>query len=401
MPIYAYEALNGAGKSKRGIIDAESPRAARVKLRGQGIYPTQIREEIIRPRGLPGLFAPVRAKEVVQVSRQLATLVEAGIPLASALSALVEQLAHPVLGKVLAQVRESIREGSSFADALALHPQVFSGLFIGLVRAGEVSGNLGPTLARWADFSEHQMGLRQRLRAAMVYPVFMFFIGLGVLFFLLSFVVPTVTRIFADLGQALPLPTVLLIAVSGFLSRFWWVLGGSLAVILLFLRRALKQESGAEAWDRLKLRIPLWGSLHRKGVISRWSRTLSTLLRGGLPLLQAWDTSQGVVGNRLLSQALAQARESIREGQEITLSLKKSPLFPAMVLEMLSAGEKSGDVAGMLDKVAGILENEVEIDLGSLMSLLEPVMILIMGIGVGFVALSILLPILQMSQIVR
>jgi general secretion pathway protein F len=404
LPIFEYQALDGAGKAIRGIIDADSARTARAKLRGQGVYPTEIREEdVATAQRFPSFnpFGRVRAKDLALVSRQLATLMEAGIPLISSLSALIEQLGNPVLRKIITQIRERVREGSSFADALALHPQVFSNLFIGMVRAGEVSGTLVLTLGRWADFNEHQVALRQRIRAALTYPVFMFVIGLGVLFFLMTFVVPTVTKIFSDLGQALPLPTMILISVSNFMSRFWWVLVGGFIAMALWLRRILRSEAGALAWDRLKLKIPLAGNLHRKMAISRWSRTLGTLLSGGLPLLQALEISQGVVENRLLSQALAEARESIRGGEEMALSLKQSALFPSAVLEMVSVGEKSGELGKMLEKVALTLENEAEADLRSLVSLLEPVMILIMGVGVGFIALSVLLPILEMSQIVR
>jgi len=408
VPIFEYEALNGAGRPIRGIIDAESARTARTKLRGQGVYPTEIREESVATAQSVSsfnlsfnLFGRVRAKDLALASRQLATLMEAGIPLDSSLSALIEQLGHPALRKIITQIRERVREGSSLADALSLHPQVFSSLFIGMVRAGEMSGTLALTLGRWADFSEHQVALRQRIRAALTYPIFMFVIGLGVLFFLMTFVVPTVTKIFSDLGQALPLPTLLLISLSNFMSRFWWALVSIIIVLGLWLRRTLRTESGALIWDRLKLKLPLAGNLHRKLAVSRWSRTLGTLLHGGLPLLQAMETSQGVVGNRLLSQALAQARESIREGEEMTQSLRQSALFPSMVLEMVSVGEKSGELAKMLEKAALILENEVETDLRSMMSLLEPVMILIMGVAVGFIALSILLPILEMSQIVH
>jgi general secretion pathway protein F len=235
----------------------------------------------------------------------------------------------------------------------------------------------------------------------LIYPAFMFVIGLGVLFFLMAFVVPTVTKIFSDLGQALPLPTVLLITISHFLSRFWWATVGGVLIIALWLKRYLDSESGAQVWDRLKWKLPLAGGLHRKSAIARWSRTLGTLLHGGLPLLQALEISQGVTGNRLLAQALAKARERIREGEEMTFALKQSTLFPSMVLEMIAVGEKSGEMGKMLEKVALNLEDEVEAELRSLMSLLEPLMILAMGVGVGFIALSILLPILEMSQVVR
>ncbi|MCX5906483.1 MAG: type II secretion system F family protein [Deltaproteobacteria bacterium] len=398
MPIFFYEALNGAGKAIRGIIDAESVRTARVKLKGQGFYPTRIQEEgTAEARQAPGLFLfrRVKAKEMALASRQLATLLEAGIPLVSSLSALIEQLPNPILKKVLTQIRERVREGSSFADALALHPSIFSSLFVGMVRSGEMSGTLAVTLSRWADFSEHQVALRDRMRAALTYPVFMFIIGLGVLLFLMTFVVPTVTKIFADLGRALPLPTQILISTSSLLSRFWWAFIGGIVLVCFWLRKILRSESGAMAWDRLKLKLPLAGALHRKLVITRWSRTLGTLF------LQAMKSSREVVGNRLIAEALTQVQEHIREGAEMAFSLKKSGLFPSVVLEMVAVGERSGVLGKMLEKVAQSLENEVETDLRSLVSLLEPTMILVMGVGVGFIALSILLPILEMSQIVR
>jgi general secretion pathway protein F len=408
LPIFEYEALDSAGKSVQGIIDAESARTARTKLRGQGFYPTEIREEAMATEERASslnifsfLFGRIKARDLALSSRQLATLMEAGIPLTSSLSALIEQLGHPLLRKTFTQIRERVREGSSLADVLSLHPRVFSPLFIGMVRAGEVSGTLALTLSRWADFSEHQVALRQKTRAAMTYPIFMFVIGVGVLIFLMTFVVPTVTKIFSDVGQSLPLPTVILISVSGFLNRFWWALLGGFIIFGLWLRRYVRSESGALVWDRLKLKLPVVGDIHRQLVISRWSRTLGTLLHGGLPLLQALEISQGVVANRLLSKALSQAREKIREGEELAFTLKQSTLFPSLVLEMVSVGEKSGELGKMLEKVAVILENEVEAALQSRMSLLEPIMILIMGVAVGFIALSVLLPIMEMSQIVR
>lgn len=403
MPIFEYEALSGAGKPLRGMIDADSARGARAKLRGQGIYPIDVREEnAAGPRSSSlGLFRGVKAKELALASRQLATLMEAGIPLISSLSALIEQLGNPVLRKVLAQVRERVREGGSLADSLSLHPQLFAPLFVGMVRVGEVSGTLDRTLGRWADFSEHQVALRQRTRAALMYPAFMFIIGLGVLFFLLAFVVPTVTKIFSDLRQALPLPTVILISLSHFLSQFWWVMAGGILILGFWWRRFLKSEGGGRFWDRIKLKLPLAGNLHRKMAISRWSQTMGTLLESGLPLLQALEIAQGVVGNRLFEEALGKAREKIREGEEMAPSLRESGFFPSVLLEMVAVGEKSGDLGKMLEKVALTLENEAEAELRGLISLLEPSMILIMGVGVGFIALSILLPILEMSQAIR
>jgi general secretion pathway protein F len=404
LPVFEYEGLSNSGKALRGIIDAESVRTARSKLRSQGVYPTEIREEMAAAAHGGAsfrLFSGVPPKELARAFRQLATLVGAGIPLVSSFSALIDQTGHPILGKVLTRVRESVREGGSLADALAAHPRVFPPILVGLVRAGEVSGALALTLSRWADFSEHQVALRQRVRAALTYPIFMFIIGVGVLFFLMTFVVPTVTGVFSDLGQSLPWPTLILMAVSDFLSRFWWALAAAFALFALWGRKFLRSEKGGLFWDRLKMKVPLARELHRKLAVSRWSRTLGTLLSGGLPLLQALEYSQGVAGNRLFSQAIGQARERVREGEEMALSLKSSGLFPSVVLEMVAVGEKSGELSPMLEKVASSLENEAESDLRGLIALLEPLMILIMGVGVGFIALSILLPILEMSQMIR
>lgn len=404
MAVFEYEALNNSGKSIRGIVDAESARMARGKLRGQGLYPTRIEEEgIAKADRVPSLSfgGRVRAKDLALASRQLSTLVEAGIPLVSSLSALIEQLSNPALKKVFTQVRERVREGSSFADALSLHPRIFPNLFIGMVRSGELSGALSFTLTRWADLSEHQVALRERIRAALTYPIFMFIIGIAVLLFLMTFVVPSVTKIFSDLGQALPLPTQILIAVSSFLGRFWWALLVGTILLAWGLRKIFRSEAGALAWDRLKLRIPLAGSFYRKLGISRWARTLGTLLSGGLPLLQAMGASQGLVGNRLIAHGLEEAREKVREGAEMAFSLRQTGFFPPVVLEMVAVGEKSGALGTMLEKVAQSLENEVESDLRALIALLEPVMILLMGVGVGFIALAILLPILEMSRIIR
>lgn len=404
MAVYEYEALNQAGKTIRGIVDAESARTARGKLRGQGLYPTRIQEEgMTKAQTSPALSfgGRVRAKDLALASRQLSTLVEAGIPLVPSLSALIEQIGKPALKKVFTQVRERVREGSSFADALSLHPRLFPNLFIGMVRSGEMSGTLSFSLTRWADLSEHQVALRERIRAALTYPVFMFIIAIAVLLFLMTFVVPSVTKIFSDLGQALPLPTQILIAVSGFLGRFWLALLVGAILLAWSVRRVLESEAGALAWDRLKLRLPIAGGFYRKIGISRWARTLGTLLGGGLPLLQAMGACQDLVGNRLIARALEEARQKVREGAEMAFSLRQSGFFPPVVLEMVAVGEKSGTLGSMLEKVAQSLENEVESDLRALIALLEPVMILLMGVGVGFIALAILLPILDMSQVIR
>ena len=404
MPIFEYQALNAAGKFIRGVIDADTPRIARSKLREEGIHPIELHEESqssVQGGFLFRFFRRISSKDLALASRQLATLTEAGIPLMPSLSALVEQLGNPELKKIFIQVREMVSEGRSFADALSIYPSVFPKIFIGLVRSGEMSGTLGPTLGNWADLSEQQVALHQRIRAAMAYPVFMFFIGVLVIFALMAFVVPSVTQIFTEFGRALPLPTRILIFLSQFMSRYWWALLGGSLIIFIWLRRKTQREPGSLILDRLKMKIPLAGNLHKKLAISRWSRTLETLLNAGIPLYQALEISQGVVGNRIFSQAIATVRERIQEGETMTYALREIGLFPPMVLEMAAVGEKTGELGKMLGKTAQTFEREVETDLRSLISLLEPMMILIMGLGVGFIAVSILLPILELSQVIR
>jgi general secretion pathway protein F len=404
MPIFEYQALNAAGKFIRGVIDADTPRIARSKLREEGIHPIELHEESrssVQGGFLFRFFGRIGSKDLALASRQLATLTEAGIPLTPSLSALIEQLGNPELRKIFIQVREKVSEGNSFAEALGLYPSVFPKIFIGLVRSGEMSGALGPTLGNWADLSEQQVALHQRIRAAMAYPVFMFFIGVIVIFALMAFVVPSVTQIFTEFGRALPLPTRILIFLSQFLSRYWWALLGGALIIFIWLRKITQREPGSLILDRVKMGIPLAGNLHKKLAISRWSRTLETLLQAGIPLYQAIEISQGVIGNRIFSRAIATVRERIREGETMTQSLRESGLFPPMVLEMTAVGEKSGELGKMLGKTAQTFEREVETHLRSLISLLEPMMILIMGLGVGFIAVSILLPILELSQVIR
>jgi len=404
MPIFEYQALNAAGNFIRGVITADTPRVARSKLREEGIHPIELHEE--SQSSIPGrsplrLWGGIGAKNLALASRQLATLTEAGIPLIPSLSALIEQLGNSELKRIFIQVREKVAEGNSLADALGIYSSVFSKIFIGLVRSGEMSGTLGPALGNWADLAEQQVALHQRIRAAMAYPVFMFFVGAAVIFALLAFVVPTVTQIFAEFGRALPLPTRILIFLSQFMHRYWWALLAGGLLVFIWVRSKARRESGSWILDRLKMKIPLAGNLHKKLAISRWSRTLETLLDGGIPLYQALEISQGVIGNRIFSQAIAAARERVREGESLTQSLRESRLFPPMVLEMTAVGEKSGGLGKMLGKIAQTFEREVETDLRSLISLLEPMMILIMGLGVGFIAVSILLPILELSQVIR
>ncbi len=412
MPVFEYQAYDAAGRVRRGSLDADSARAARGKLKAQGLYLTGLAEAAAQGVGAAGggllgrlrgvsLFQRLGQAELAAAVRQLSTLLSAGLPLVGALSALLDQVDNAVLKRVLGDVKDKVTEGVSLADALSRHPKVFPDLFTSMVAAGEASGALEVVLQRLADFMEGRVRLANKVRATLAYPVFMVVVGSGVLFFLLTFVVPMVTSVFEDTGQVLPLSTRLLMAISALLSRFWWLLLLLGVGAALGLRRYVKTPSGRLLYDRLRLRAPLMGDLTRKLIVARFSRTLGTLLRAGLPMLRALDISKTVAGNVVFVAAIEAARDTVGEGEDLATPLRRSGVFPPLVIHMVAAGEHSGQLETMLLKVADSYENDVETTVASLTSLLEPVMILGMGLVVGFIVLAILLPIFEMSNIVR
>ena len=378
---------------------------ARTKLRTQQIFPVDIREEIsktqVAEEPLAKLFVRVRVQDISILTRQLATLLEAGTPLVSALDAIIEQTDNHAVKKIISQVREEIKEGRSFADALDKHRKVFSDLYVNMIRAGEESGALEGVLLRLADFTENQILLKNRIRAALAYPIIMTIIGAGVMIFLLTFVIPTVTQVFAEMGQTLPLPTRILMAISNLFKGYWWLIIIGLIFLIVGLRRYLQTPKGALRWDRVKLRLPLFGGIILRGAVARFARTLATLLQGGLPILNSLEIVKTVVNNQLLGQAIEETKAEVREGEGIAPSLKRSGLFPAIVTHMIATGEASGNLEEMLAKVADAYEAEVETKVTALTSILEPLIILAMGIVVGFIVISILLPIFEMNQLVR
>jgi general secretion pathway protein F len=407
MPVYSYVGLSPDGKNVTGVIDADNPRAARLKLRRSGVFPTSLsesREAESTPRvsrSLSRLFERVGPQELAVMTRQLSTLVSAGLPLVDCLSALIDQVDSARLKSMLTQTRERVNEGTSLADALAEHPRIYSDLYVNMVRAGEASGALDVVLLRLADYTESSARLRSKLRSALTYPAVMLIIGSAILFFLLSYVVPKITRIFTESKQVLPLPTRILMAFSGALSTWWPLVVVLLAVVALAFRYYVRTEAGRQRYDRWVLRVPVFGKLMQKIAVARFSRTLSTLLQSGIGLLPSLDIVKNIVDNRVLYDATEAARDAIREGQSIAPPLKKSGIFPPLMIHMIAVGEKSGRLEEMLFKTAETYEGEVDSTIATLTTLLEPVMIVFMGGMVTFIVLSILLPIFQMSQLVR
>ena len=405
MPLYAYRGLDAGGHAVGGVVDADSPRGARQKLRRTGVFPTDLNEE--RRDALRGLSILARrpervpAAELAAITRQFSTLVAAGLPLVEALGALVEQAERPTLSRTLAQVRQEVTEGSSLADALAQHPRLFASLYINMVRAGEASGALHVVLERLADYTENQARLLRKVRNALTYPVLMLLISAVILFFLLSYVVPKVTRIFQETHQQLPLPTRLLLGVSDFVAQWWWLLLLILAGVGMGVMRWARTPAGRDRVDRWTLALPYFGRLTQKLAVARFARTLSTLLASGIGLLPALDIVKSIVDNTVLTRAIERARDAIREGQSIATPLRESGFFPPLVVHMVAVGERSGQLEAMLGKAADTYDDEVENAVGALTTILEPIIIVFMGGVVLFIVLAILLPIFELNRIVK
>jgi general secretion pathway protein F len=408
MPVYEYSALNKAGKTVKGIIDADSLAAARNKIRQTGNYPVDIQETVPVSKGVRGRKPPqfrlaqrVRQQEVSIATRQLATLLGAGIPLVSALNGLIEQTSNPAFKRIIAQLKDSVNEGNSFTSALAEHPRLFSRIYVNMVKSGEASGSLDVVLEQLAEFGEAQQNMKSRIRAALLYPSFMAVVGIVVLFLLITFIVPSITKVFEDTQQALPLPTTILIGLSGFLAEFWWAFLLLVTGAVILLRYAVQQPYGRRVWDRLKLTLPLFGDLNTKIASARFGRTLGSLLQSGVPLVQALHIVKNIFNNVHLTRVIDEATEELEKGRSLSNVLKKSRWFLPMVVQMISVGEQSGALEKMLDKVADSYEREVETKVMALTSMIEPVMILVMGLLVSFIVVSILLPIFEMNQLIR
>ena len=409
MPVYEYTALDAGGRRKKGAVDAGSISAARQKLRETNVFPIEIgepsdgkRENSATGVGATGVFQRVSLQETSVMTRQLATLIGAGLPLVPSLAAMAPQIRNGLLRAALVRIREDVNEGNSLAGSLAHFPKIFPPFYINMVRAGEASGTMNLVLERLADFLESQQAIRSKVRSALAYPLFMFVIGSGVLLFLVTFVVPNITHIFKEMHQTLPGITVFLIVVSGFLKSFWWIITLVLIAGIAGMRYAIKKtQTGRLFWDKLKLNIPLFGGLNRKIAVARFSRTLGTLLQSSVPLLSALEIVRNIVDNRLIANEIKRMAKDVEEGQSLSAPLAKNEFFPPIAVEMITVGEQSGNVENMLFKVADAYEKEVEADIVLITSLLEPVMILAMGAVVGFIVISILLPIFEMNQLVR
>jgi len=404
MTVFGYTELKHTGHKGRGTIDAASVADARRKLRAAGVHVLEItdgqadiRQQLSRTSRTIGV-RKIRRSDLSAATRQLATLLHAGIPLVPALSALVEQLSNQPLAKVLAQIRDRVNEGTSLAKVMEEYPAVFSEIFVSMVRAGEATGTLENVLSRLADMSEKSNNLTNKVKAAMAYPLFMAIVGVAVVVFIFAFVIPSITKLFLEMNRQLPWPTIMLIRISGITQHYFWVLAAVSGGLLAALTFWLKTTTGRRFWDRFKLKCPLFGNLTLKISIARFSRTLATLLASGLSIVEALDFGRRVIGNTVISAVVDDAKDAIGRGERIANSFRKSGIFPPIVIHMIAAGEKSGSIEEGLTNVADVFDNEVEATVKTLTSLLEPVMIILLGIIVGFIVLAILMPIFDINQ---
>jgi general secretion pathway protein F len=406
MGTFLYKARDRGRRMVEGSLAAETEQEALAKLGDLGYFPLSIEAE---ERGAPGQPRPqplrrvtkVRRRDVTLLTRQAADLLASGLTLMRALDVLREQTEHARVQAVLTDVASQVREGRSFSDALAAFPRIFSPLYISLVRSGEVGGMLADVLARLADLSEKEEEVYGKVRAALAYPALILLVGMGTVAALLIFVIPKLVSLFQEVGQTLPLPTRMLIALSRWLASYWWLLGLVAVGGAVLAKRGTRSPAARLALDRAKLHLPVWGTLIRKVEIGRFARTLGTLLRHGVPILPAMQVVVQATGNELLRGELQRIGEQLRGGATLSQGMRRGHLFPTLVTHMVAVGEEAGALDRSLFKIADTYERETDRVIRFMTSLVEPLMILIVGAVVGFIVISMLLPIFEIDLMAR
>lgn len=415
MPSYTYKGLGADGGTKAGVIDADTPKDARQKLRRENVFVLEIEEAatgatplkpgkqsiVKRLRSITGgatAMTRKRLDEVATVTRQMATLLGAGIPLTETLRAIIEQSQSRELSMTFRDIREKVSQGATFGEALAFHPQYFNELYVNMVKAGEAAGNLDVVLTRLAEFVQAQRRLRDKVSAAMTYPVVMVVVAVLVISVLITVVVPKITQSLVQQRKSIPLPTQVLIAVSAFFQKYWWLMLLSVALLSVGVQQIYKTERGRLWIDKSMLRLPVFGDLLRKQAIARFSTTFSTLLKSGVPVVQCLEIAGRIVNNRVLQAVIDEVRHKIVEGADIATPIKRSGAFPPVVGYMIAIGEQSGQLETMLDRISSTYDEEIDLATQRATALLEPVLIVSMAVIVGFIIFSIILPILQIGS---
>jgi len=403
MPQFSYKARGAGGSVTEAAIEAPDQRSAMDRLRAQKLIVLEINE------AAPGImdtlqrFNPLKPrvtnKDIVLFSRQLSTLVSAGVALVSGLNILQDQMENPAFKSVVTKVKDDIEAGLSIADSLKKHPQAFTDLYIAMVKAGEVGGILDVILERLSTYLEAAEDLRHKVKGALMYPMVVSSIAALVTVFLLVFVIPTFKEIFSSFGAELPLPTRIVIGTSEFLQKRWYLLLAAIIGLVYLFRQWLRTENGRKIFDTNALRLPLCGPLLRKVSVAKFTRTLGTLVKSGVPILQAMETVAQTSGNKVIEKAIMDAREAIREGERIAEPLRKSGSFPPMVVQMIAVGEETGNLDVMLSKIADFYDQEVEVAVKGLTSMIEPIVIVFMGIVIGGIVIAMFIPMFELGQL--
>ncbi|MCB0364339.1 MAG: type II secretion system inner membrane protein GspF [Bdellovibrionaceae bacterium] len=402
MPLFEYKGLNKAGKNVRGSIDADNARTARARLKKDGIYVVDLKDKSkAAKKGKAkkgGHNKGVSVNDLSILTRQLATLLKANIPLVDSLGAVSDQLENEMLSDVMAEIKNNVNEGAPFHKSMRKYPKIFNKIYVSMCEAGEMSGTLDVILLRLAEFTESQNELNNKLKSAMMYPVLMTVFMLAMLAALFIFVIPKMVMVFdSNPDLVLPWYSVMVIDFSGLLVNYWHVIVATFVVIFVVFRSWKNSPKGRGQWDAVVLKLPTVGKLARMVAVSRFTRTLSTLLTGGVPMLTAMQIVRNVVDNEVLATALDNARENISEGESIAGPLKKSGQFPPIVIHMINIGEKTGELEQMLTQVSDAYDFQVKTEVEGLTSLLTPIMLILMGCVIGVIVFSIMIPVFEMS----
>ena len=420
MARFNYVALDTRGQEATGLVEAPSSNAAISQLRQAGYFPTSVIEEAIsgadgqqtrdraakmarlaKPRAKKGIVLferkKVKSKVLMIFTRQLATLIDSGLPLLRSLNVLAKQERDKVLKKTINRVADSVQSGSTFSDALALHPRIFNDLYVNMVKAGEVGGVLELVLNRLSEFQEKAAKIKNKVAAAMVYPGIVMTMAVGIMVFLLVFIVPKFEMIFHDLLGDKPLPPVtrFVIGTSDFLKNHGLIVLGIVVAVVALYKFTGRTRGGRLVIDSVKLRMPLFGNLNRKTAISRFARTLGTLVTSGVPILQALNITRETAGNASIARAISQVHDSVKEGESIVQPLEASRVFPPMVISMVDVGEETGKLPEMLLKIADVYDDEVDNAVAAITSMLEPIMIVFLALIVGTIVLALFTPLIS------
>lgn len=419
MPKFSYVAMDARGRETKGELEADSQTAALSRIREKGLFPTSVVDSSAVPakgkksasgksktgaKGgmnmelkLPSFMSRVKPKQLMTFTRQLATLIDAGLPLVRSLDVLEKQEKHPTLKAALREMADAIQSGSTFAEALAQHPKIYNKLYVNMAKAGEVGGVLDKVLLRLAEFMEKAQRIKSKVASAMVYPMVVMVMAIGILTFLMIFIIPKFKEIFTDLleGQSLPPLTEFVMGISTMMTTRLPYLVGAVVLLVILVKLMARTTKGAAILDRIKLKLPIFGVLISKTAIGRFARTLGTLMSSGVPVLQALNIVRDTSGNQVIANAVSQVHDAVKEGENMAPPIEATKIFPPMVISMVQVGEETGDLPEMLMKIADTYDEEVDNTVAGLTSIIEPILIVFLAVVVGTIVISLFLPLIS------